>query len=388
MKTVLLLTWAETPAFTAMKANILPLAKARGWAVHAFALGGMDTTADKLVKAWNPDGCIVYAAKPNGLSGNFGAWRKPVVTISAPQPMRGISAVEHDSHMTGTLAARELLSLEMENFAFFSDTVQMPWTEARFSSFSDEIKRHELPVRRYMRGSVGDWLVSLPKPCGIFAANDLMAERIVSEAANRGIAIPNDIAIVGCDDDPLICEHSETTISSIRPDFSQCASLAVDALACAIEGRRCSSCRIYGDVGVTRRASTRPTAGSARQIARVLEYIRLNARNGLVASDVLSLLGGSRRSAEIRFRKATGHSILDEIQSVRLAEVERLLADPLVSIGVIASRVGYGSENFLARIFKRTHGMTMREWRRQNRPPTAAVSITQFSRSPRASCGR
>ena len=365
MKTILLLTWAESPAFAAMKANILPLAKERGWAVHAFALGGMDTTAAKLVRAWNPDGCIVYAAKPNGLSGNFGAWRRPVVTIGAPQPMRGIPAVAHDSRMTGILAARELLNLEMDNFAFFSDTMKMPWTETRFAAFADEMKRHGLPVMRYERGSVGDWLASLPKPCGLFTANDLMAERVVSEAASRGIAIPNDIAIVGCDDDPLICEHSETTISSIRQDFPQCASLAVDALACAMEGRGCGGRRIYGDVGVTRRASTRPTAGGARQIARALEHIRLNARNGLVASDVLSLLGGSRRSAEIRFRKATGHSILDEIQSARLAEAERLLADPLVSIGVIASRVGYGSINFLARIFKRTHGMTMREWRRQ-----------------------
>ena len=77
----------------------------------------------------------------------------------------------------------------------------------------------------------------------------------------------------------------------------------------------------------------------------------------------LAQLGGSRRTAEMKFRKATGRSILDEIQSVRLAEVERLLANPLVKIGSIAYRTGYKSENFLARLFKQTHGMTMREWR-------------------------
>lgn len=369
MKTILLLTWAETPAFTAIKENILKLAKERGWAVHVFALGGMDTTATKLVRVWNPDGCIVYAAQPNWLPGSFGGWRKPVVTMNAPRPVRGMSSVAQDSRTTGILAARELLTLELDNFAYFSDTVRMPWTESRFASFADEMKRRGLPVMRYKRGSVGDWLASLPKPCGLFAANDLMAERIVSEAASRGIAIPGDVALVGCDDDPRICEHAETTISSIRPDFPCCARLAVDALSCAMDGRRRTVSRIYGDIGVTRRASTRQLPdGHPPQIARALEYIRLNALNGLEATDVLAQLGGSRRAAEIKFRKATGRSILDEIQSVRLAEVERLLANPLVKIGSIASRTGYKSENFLARLFKRTHGMTMREWRSRNDP--------------------
>ena len=367
MKTILLLTWAETPAFTATKEYILALTKERGWAVHVFALGGMDTTASKLVQAWNPDGCIVYAAQQKGLSSNFGIWRKPVVTINSPRPVRGMSSISHDSRMTGILAANELLSLELDNFAFFSDSVRMPWTEARFKSFAEEMKRRGLPVMRYERGSVGDWLASLPKPCGLFAANDLLAERVVSEATSLGIAIPGDIALVACDDDPRICEHAETTISSIRPDFPRCARLAVDALSCAMEGHRRIVSHVYGDIGVARRASTRQLPdGHPPQIAKALEHIRLNALNGLEATDVLALLGGSRRTAEMKFRKATGHSILDEIQSVRLAEVERLLANPLVSIGVIASRVGYGSENFLARLFKRTHGMTMREWRRRH----------------------
>jgi len=367
MKTILLLTWTETPAFTAMKENILTLAKERGWAVHVFALGGMETTATKLVRAWNPDGCIVYAAQPNGLWGNFGAWRKPVVTMNAPRPARGIPSVAHDSRTIGILAARELLTLELDNFAYFSDTVRMPWTESRLASFADEMKRRGLQVMRYERGSVGDWLASLPKPCGLFAANDLMAERIVSEAASRGIAIPGDIAIIGCDDDPRICEHAETTISSIRPDFPSCARLAVEALSCAMDGHRRIVNRIYGDIGITRRASTRQLPdGQPPQIAKALEYIRLNAISGLKAANVLGMLGGSRRSAEGRFRKATGHSILEEIQSVRMAEVERLLANPSVKIGSIASRTGYVSENFLARLFKRKHGMTMRQYRNRH----------------------
>ena len=363
MKTILLLTRVESPAFTAMKNCILPLSKERGWAVHVFAVGGMDTTAQQLIRAWNPDGCIAYAARSNGLSCDFRKWRKPLVILNAPHPVRGVTAISHDSSATGLLAASELLSLGLDHFACFATISRQPWVETRFEYYAGELKKRGLSVIRYSKGSVGDWLVSLPKPCGIFAANDLMAENIVAEAFARGLSIPNDIALVGCDDNPQICEHAEVSISSIMPDFPRCATLAVDALKCVMEGKSYTGESIYGDIGVTRRASTRPIVGHPPQISAMLEHIRLNAFSGITAADVLDRFSGSRRSLEDRFRKATGRSILEEIQAVRLMEVERLLANPAVQIGSIASRAGYASENFLARLFKRTHGITMSEWR-------------------------
>ena len=364
MKTILLLTRVESPAFVAMKDCILPLAKARGWATHVLAVGGMDTTAPKLVRAWNPDGCIVYAASSNGLSGDFRRWRKPIVTLNAQHPVEGVPAISHDSHMTGRLAAGELLSMGYDNFAFFSTITRQPWVEARFGSFSAELERRGRNVARYREGPIVRWLSSLPRPCGVFVATDRMAERLVSEASAAGIEIPNDIALVSCDDNPQICEHAEVSISSIRPDFPLCAKLAVEALSHKMEGRRYDGERVYGDIGVTRRASTRSTRGHPLLISAMLEHIRLNALAGMTVVDVLNRFPCSRRSAETRFRKATGHSILEEIQSVRLAEVERLLANPMVQISSIASRTGYSSENFLARLFKRTHGLTMTAWRK------------------------
>lgn len=363
MKKILLLTRIESQTFTAMKDCILPLAKERDWAVHVFALGGIDTTATNLIRTWNPDGCLVYAAGNAGLHGDFGKWRKPTVAMNAKDPLRGIATIFHDSRGTGRLAATELAALGMDNFAFFSTSRRLFWVEARFKSFAGEIRRRGRSVHRYAAGSVGDWLAALPKPCGLFAANDLMAERAVSEAVARKIDIPSEIAVISCDDNPQICEHAEVSISSIRPNFPRCAMLAVDALGCAMDGKPYKGDVSYGDVGITRRESTRLITGHPPHIAATLEFIRLHALNGISASDVVGRLGGSRRSAEGRFRKATGHSILEEIQAVRLAEVERLLADPSVKIGSIASRTGYLSENFLTRLFKRKTGLTPSQWR-------------------------
>ena len=378
MKKILLLTRIESQTFTALKDCILPLAKDRDWAVHVFALGGMETTATNLIRTWNPDGCIVYAAGNSGLHGDFSRWRKPTVAINAGCQLCGIAAISHDSHETGRLAAMELASLGMDNFAFFSTSKRLSWVETRFNSFADEIRRLGRSVLRYANGPIGDWLAALPKPCGLFTANDLMAERAVAEAVARKINIPNEIAIISCDDNPQICEHAEVSISSIRPNFPRCAMLTVEALSCAMEGKPYTGDISYGDIGTTRRVSTRLIAGHPPHIAATLEHIRLHALDGISASDVIGMLGGSRRSAEGRFRKATGHSILEEIQAVRMAEVERLLANPSVKIGSIASRTGYRSENFLARLFKRTHGVTMHEFRQkvisqEHRQSAAAV---------------
>ena len=362
MKTILLLTKVETPPFKAIRDSLLPLAKESGWAVHVLAAGSTAKAA-RLVDAWNPEGCIVYCAPPSGLGGDFASWRRPTVTINAPRSVRGAAAVAHDSRPTGSLAAGELLSLGLDNFAFFATVSGKPWVETRFKSFAAEIKRRGLRVLRYRKGGIGDWMEALPKPCGLFAANDMAAERIVSEAFAHGISIPDDIALVGCDDDPQICEHAEVTISSVRPDFPQCARLAVNALQRAMETNDHGGKHIYGDIGVTRRASTRPIAVCPAQVSSMLEYIRLNALSGISAVDVLKRFPGSRRTVETRFRKTVGHSIVEEMQSVRLAAVERLLADPSVKICSIASLVGYDSVNFLARMFKKTHGTTMGEWR-------------------------
>ena len=362
MKTILLLTKVESSPFRVIRESILPRAKELGWAVHSLS-AGVFAKASRLVKTWNPDGCIVYCAQPYGLSGAFAEWRKPVVTINAPKPVPGTTAVAHSLRNTGHLAARELLSLGLDNFAFFATVAGKPWVETRFKCFAEEIERRGLRVLRYSRGDIGKWLASLPKPCGLFAVNDMSAERVASAAFACGIRIPDDIALIGCDDDPQICEHAEVTISSVRPDFPQCALLAVDAMSNALETKRHGGELIYGDIGVTRRASTRPIAWCPAQISAMLEYIRLNALSGISASDVINRFPGSRRTAETRFRKTVGHSIVDEIQSVRLAAAERLLADPRIKIGSIASQVGYDSENFLARVFKRRYGMTMREWR-------------------------
>ena len=363
MKTILLLTRNESPPFRAIRNSLLPITKERGWAVHSHTAATF-ADASSLVKAWNPDGCIVYAAPISGISGKFTSWKKPVVAINSSLSTRGATDITHNSYVTGLLAAHELAALNLDNFAFYSHIDAQPWVEKRFESFTKEISKHGRKVLRYKDGNLTEWLTALPKPCGIFAANDIAAGRIASIAFANDIKIPQDVALIACDNNQEICEHAETTISSIRMDFSKCARLTVDALTCKMENRPYTGEKVYGDIGVAHRASTRLiTTRYPALISAVLEYIRLNAFSGIGVSDVIKHFGASRRTLEYRFRKATGRSILEEIQSVRLDEAKRLAADSSVKLGVIASRLGYSSVNFFERLFKRNTGLSMRDYR-------------------------
>lgn len=366
MKTVLLLTRKESPPFRAIAESVTDAARERGWSVHIATADDVGHCAS-LVASWHCDGCIVYAADPNGIVGDMSRLRVATVCISPAMRQNGMRCISHDSFATGEMAARNLATLGLDVFAFAAEDLSLHWVKRRLDGFRRELKSRGREAAVFGGGSLRAWLHKLPKPCGIFAANDEMAEKVVSAADSEGIAIPSSLAVLGCDDDARICENAEVTISSIRPDYRGCGALATAALESAMEkGGRRRQTHVFGDEGITCRASTRLIARPSPEILRALEFIRLKAFSGITTADVISQMRGSRRRAEDSFRKATGHSILEEIQDVRLAEAKRLLANPYVKIGSIASRVGYGSENFFARVFKRTVGVTMREYRQSH----------------------
>ena len=365
MKTILLITGKESSVFRAIAESISICSKKREWALHIVTAADAEN-AKALAESWHADGCIVYASSPSGLNLKNIALSIPAICISPAWESDGKFTVSHDSCITGSVAARELGNLGLDNFAFAANHPMPPWAERRLSTYSSELAKRGRTANVYDGNDLRAWLRSLPKPCGIFAANDMMAERIVATAKAEGLEVPYDLAVLGCDDDARICEHAETTISSIRPDYTKGGMLAVQMLADAMDGLKTETVQMFGDAGIIHRASTRVTTYRSPVVSNALEYIRLNALSGISASDVLSKMKGSRRSAENLFRTATGHSILEEIQAVRLNQVKRLLANPLMKIGAIAAQTGYRSENFLTRLFKRETGMTPSQWRKSH----------------------
>jgi LacI family transcriptional regulator len=285
--------------------------------------------------------------------------------------------VAHDSAATGMMAAQELLRYGVRKFAF------VPYPECRFWSRERErgfvsalsLNGHSCNVFRE-RHSVGDstryhrelrkFIASLPKPCALFAANDQTAAEVLTAAAFAGIKVPDELSVIGVDDFADICEHTEPTLSSVKPDFHRGGSIAALLLDARLRDMSKYSgprYRTFGPLQVTPRASTRKLAAHDHAVAGALELIRREACSGLTAKEVLKHFPCSRRQAEMRFRKATGRSILNEIHAVRLEFAKQLLSEGGLPLKTISDFCGFDHANSLRKFFKKQTGKTMSEWK-------------------------
>ena len=182
--------------------------------------------------------------------------------------------------------------------------------------------------------------------------------------------VPEEIAVIGVDDDEQLCENAATSISSIRTDHEKSGYLAAELLAKCLSHRGAGKVgsMTFGTVGVHRRASTRHLTTQDVRVQRALEFIRRHVSERITVPDVVCEMGCSRRFADLRFREIVGHTILDEIRSVRMDCVKELLQKPDQSLSAIPDICGYVSLPALCREFKKLTGSTLRKWKKDNVP--------------------
>lgn len=341
---------------------------AHGWDVQVIESGARERKAKELVAFWSPDGILVECGSEHNHFNPAIFGKTPVVFLDRnPKTLaKPAFCVVHDSVATACLAARELLSLKLAAYAYVPWPEPRFWSEERESGFAEALKLNDRGYSRFsgkartsdIRGlqkELGDWLAHLPKPVGIFAANDFMAAQVAAAASRVGLDIPGDIALVGVDNDELLCENTNPTLSSVMPDFRASGGKAAELLARRMENPQLRpTTETFGPLRLVRRASSNRTTRTDREVLAALDLIRREACSGLTAKQVVALFPCTRRMAEFRFRAATGKSPLEAIQEVRRARAEELLADPTRDRTAIANLCGYSSANALAN-FLRCH---------------------------------
>lgn len=334
----------------------------------------------KLLSMWKPDGCIVSCGAANNRFPSSALKNIPTVFIDRPDQDLSVSdsCVYHDSDATATLAAKELLSLELPNYAYANWPIDLPWNKERRTTFSNIIRQHGHTIEVFnvseatyqspdFSAYCKNWLMKIPKPIGILAAADQLAIRLASACRLAGLSVPDDIAIIGIDNDEELCERSNPTLSSVEPNFSKAGRLAAEQLACLMGSSKAKPLRCtYPPLRLVRRASTRRLNESDQTVSKALELIRIKACDGLSSKDVLNLFHCSRRMAEMKFRKYAGCSILEEILAVRLAKAKTLLCDPLLKLDLVANFCGYKSATAFSIFFKRETGLSPNDWRQAN----------------------
>lgn len=216
--------------------------------------------------------------------------------------------------------------------------------------------------------SLAHWIAQLPKPAAVFGANDLFAHDVLTVCDNLGLKVPQQVSVVGCDNDPLICASMKTQLTSFQLPFRELGYKACGMLERLLRGEKPppGTIRISGTRLVVRDSSA-PVPPSIALVERTVDYIKLHACEGINVADVVAHIGVSRSLLDLRFAQVRNKSILQEILDVRLAQVKRLLAKTNRSILQIGRESGFNDPDNLKRLFLKRFGMTMRDFRRRER---------------------
>jgi LacI family transcriptional regulator len=218
---------------------------------------------------------------------------------------------------------------------------------------------------------MGRWLKSLPKPVGVMACNDDVAHHLVEACKTARLHVPDQVGIIGVDNDELVCELSSPTISSVGINFERAGYESARLLdEWMRRGKISRPARIAAlATRVIPRLSTDILAVGDAQLLKALRFIRDHARENMSVADVARAAGLSRRALENRFRLELGRSILREIRRIRVDLIAQMLMETDLPVSDIAGVLGYENLQHIARYFRREKHMSLMAFRKRHGSP-------------------
>jgi len=295
--------------------------------------------------------------------------------------LRRFSQVHSDSLGAGRLAAEHLLARGFRHFAY----VGLPgylWSQRRQEGFCQRIAEAGFPVEIYPLPEHADvetswekehrrlarWLARLPRPTGLMACNDDRGRQVLEACLTAGIQVPEELAVVGVDNDDLFCELSDPPLSSVALNAESAGYRAAALLDRLMKGEDIPPQEIVAEAlyVVTRRSSD-VVAVEDPDLAAALRFLHDRAAEPITVNDVVAAVHMSRRSLELRFRRQLGRTIHEELERLRLQRAERLLLESDFPIPYVAEASGYQSGNYFARVFQKKWGLTPHQFRRKMR---------------------
>ncbi len=319
--------------------------------------------------SWKGDG-IIARIENKAIAELVSHCNLPTVDLSAANLISGIPWVETDDKSIARLAVDHLVECGFKHFGFAGTSFN--WSKWRGDHFSAYLTRlgfrsHFLPLAKHTRlnwleeqENIQSWLTILPKPIGIFAGYDLMGRLIIDACNKLGYMVPEEVAVIGVDNDPLICELCSPPLSSIIPDTYKTGYVAASLLE-SIIGKKAVNKTAYRikPLGVKKRRSTDTIAIDDPYISKAMNYIFENANSGTFnIDDILSFVPMSRRVFEKKFKKIIGRTPYKEMQRIRVNRIKELLGETDLTLLDIAERAGFEHVSYMSYLFKRETGIT------------------------------
>ena len=288
-----------------------------------------------------------------------------------------VSFVRSDGAEIGRLAAETLLAdRRYRSFAFVGARGQHNWSLIRGAAYAQRLAESELPCLRFeapaydlaSHDELVKFLKRLPAPAAVFAANDERAAEVIDICNRSRLTLPKRIAVLGVDNDELICNHTSPRLSSIEPDFyGEGRAAAEMLLGCNPPASFEVTCPARRTV---LRDSTTAPSPSRALVNRVLAFIDKNSCRRMNIDDIARHFNVSRRLLDLRFRESGGGTVQQAISVRRLEEAKRLLSSTDMPITQIVSNCGFNSPNHFKAVFRKATGLSMRAWRKDHSPAT------------------
>lgn len=347
---------------------------------------------------WRGDGLIVFRYTP----AEAAAWKRagiPVVNLSTERIGGSFPSIVPDNAQGGAEAARHLLTLGLHEFAFVGRA--MPFADdgltglrvaRRYSLEREEGFRQALcaaghsPRTIQLRTKIETGEVwrelcelyrgvirGLPRPCGVFAADDLLAHGLLQAAQAEGVRVPQDVALIGFNDQSYFCHAATPPLSSVTYPGHTIGRLAAETLFALMQGGKSPSAHVQrvAVTGVTIRESTNVLAIRDPLVAEALRLIRKQAATSAPrVSEIAESLGVSTSLLRQRFLDAVGLSPKEEVDRARLDIIRHWLGTTDLGSSEIAAKTGFTDAAEMRRFFRRGGGQTPQEFRQNHRKPS------------------
>jgi LacI family transcriptional regulator len=337
------------------------------------------TSPPSWLRNWRGDGVICRKTTPE-LVRWLAKAKVPLIDLNDCVPPLGVPRIEGDHRAMGVLAADHLLERGFTRFAFcgFGDQT---WSVDRREGFVRRLAERGMTCEIWESNWVGprarawereqerivQWLSSLRRPIALMACNDQRGQHVLDACQRIDLAVPEEVAVIGVDDDAVLFNLCHPPLSSVLPTAERVGYEAAALLDRIMRGERPpETSTLIEPLGVIARQSSDVLAIDDAGVASVVRFIRERACQGCSMKDVERFSPMSRSLLERQFRKYLGRSPQAEIRAVQLKRVKQLLAESELPLDRIAALAGYAHPEYMSVVFKRETGVTPGEYRRKN----------------------
>ena len=332
---------------------------------------------------WKGDG-IIARIESNAMARRLKSCKCPIIDVLGQHKFKDIPSLDTDARIVARLAVDFFIQAGFQHFAYCG-YAGVPFSDARGEMFQQFLSQQRRKTAIYatrlaerepgdiqareqqglqLESSMADWLKNQPRPLALFACNDVCAQQVLNACRENNIRVPEEIAVMGVDNDDVLCNLCDPPLTSIEPNTEELGYRAAAMMDRLLNGERLSQETVLiPPVRIVERASTDMVAVDDKIAVTAMRFIRDQVGEGIAVKDVLLHTKRSRTDLDIRFRRWLGCSVRDQIQRQRLQTASQLLHDLNMSIQEVAERSGFADSAHFCRVFRREFQCTPTEYR-------------------------